>query len=76
MYRIRSPYRDALNELASSFPAMKIVDIMNYADDLFLDHCHLLPDGHKKLASDVCDKLVDHHKGRSQSVAEKHAVQS
>lgn len=59
MYRIRSPYRDALNELASSFPAMKIVDMgTNYADNLFLDHCHLLPDGHKKLASDICDKLV------------------
>ncbi len=54
LYRIRAPYVKVLDEIAEEFENIDIIDMGSFLpDDLYLDHCHLLPEGQRKLASRV-----------------------
>lgn len=59
MYRIRQPYLAAIDNLKVKYKHMNVVEMgIGYSSDVFLDHCHLLPDGHVKLANDIQMKLI------------------
>lgn len=51
LYRIRAPYVKVLDELAKEFENIDVLDMSSFlTDDLYLDHCHLLPEGQRELA--------------------------
>jgi len=54
MYRIRSPYIQALDRLAARHPSVRTVDMaMLVPDELYLDHCHPRPEGQILMASEM-----------------------
>ncbi len=54
LYRIRAPYVKVLDELADEFKNIDVLDMSSFlTDDLYLDHCHLLPEGQCELADRV-----------------------
>jgi hypothetical protein len=57
MYRIRNPYRDVLNNLATRYrlPLLDVGDITT--DESFVDHCHLLPEFHQKISNFIVKEL-------------------
>ena len=65
MYRIREPYRLAIQNIANKYqlPLLDIKSITN--DDSFIDHCHLLSDFHQKLADFIINQLQ--HSGSERS---------
>lgn len=55
MYRIRSPYVQALDRLAVCHPSVRVVDMATLIpDELYLDHCHPRPEGQIRMANEVC----------------------
>lgn len=51
LYRIRSPYQIALEEIYNEEKFIKYIDLDKLLlDEDYLDHCHPLPSGQKKLA--------------------------
>ena len=58
MYRVRSPYIKALDELAKEQPEVVVIDMDNIIPDSdYLDHCHPLPSGQKKLSDRIVRQL-------------------
>jgi hypothetical protein len=58
MYRIRSPYIKVLDELAKEHPEVVVIDMDNIIPDSdYLDHCHPLPSGQKKLSDRIVKQL-------------------
>jgi hypothetical protein len=58
LYRIRSPYIRVLNNLSQRFSSVIVVDMEDVvSDDLYLDHCHPLPEGQVKLSNAIMEKL-------------------
>lgn len=59
LYRIKDSYREALDRVVLRFRGgIDVIDMNEFANSrLFVDHCHLLPDGQKQLAARVLDKL-------------------
>ena len=60
MYRIREPYKKAIDKLSSQYPEVEIIDqSILFNDNDFVDHCHLLPNGQKLFAQKVYDKIIN-----------------
>lgn len=57
LYRIREPYKRVLNSLAAKFKNVEIIDMSDIPDQLFLDHCHLLPEGQNLIAKKIQKSL-------------------
>lgn len=59
MYRIRSPYRQALDKIAKRFNSgVKMIDIGSpVSADMYVDHCHPRPDGQAIIADNVSREL-------------------
>ena len=58
MYRIRKPYREALDTLIKKNPNINVIDLYKLCpENVFLDHCHLLPKGHILLAEAIRNQL-------------------
>lgn len=58
LYRIRSPYLQAIDRVVSKYPSVRVVDMDAIVPDtLYLDHCHPLPEGQLKLASEIIRHL-------------------
>ncbi len=59
MYRIRTPYIEAIDALAQRFPdTVRLVDLHAIAaDTCFADHCHLLPEGQAQLAAAIAQSF-------------------
>lgn len=54
LYRIRAPYLQALDRLASRYPTVRVVDMGKVVEDAFyLDHCHPLPQGQERMAVEI-----------------------
>ena len=54
LYRIRAPYLAALDRLARRHSSIRFLDMQSVVPDhLFVDHCHPLPLGQRKLADAV-----------------------
>lgn len=60
MYRIRSPYIQALDRLAARHPSARIVDMTTLIpDELYLDHCHPRPEGQVLMADEMRRAIND-----------------
>jgi hypothetical protein len=60
LYRIRSPYLDAIDNMASKYLGVRVLDMESVlADKYYLDHCHPLPDGQKKLSEKIINYLSE-----------------
>lgn len=58
MYRIRKPYYEALDTFSQKYQNIKVIDLHKLCPDYyFLDHCHLLPEGHFLLSEEIRKKL-------------------
>ncbi len=68
MYRIREPYKKAIDKIAGKYLNVKTINQMElFNDNDFIDHCHLLPEAQKRFADIVFEKIVnDKLKGNSQ----------
>lgn len=54
LYRIRTPYLQALERLSDRYPAIRVVDMSAIVPDtLYLDHCHPLPAGQVLMANEM-----------------------
>lgn len=60
LYRIRSPYLDALDRLAGRYPSVRVMDMSTTVPDtLYLDHCHPLPEGQARMANEIRRNLAE-----------------
>lgn len=72
LYRVRKPYLLAIDRIADDFPDIKIVRMKELIpENLYLDHCHPLPEGQIILA----DKIAEYYselniKGQSKATIE------
>jgi hypothetical protein len=58
MYRVKKSYVEKIDEIASEFPQrVQTVSMADIDDDLFVDHCHLLPAGQVMMKERVLDAL-------------------
>jgi len=58
MYRIREPYKMAIDEIANKYKNVKTIDQSNFfIDKDFVDHCHLLPAAQKEFAALIFEKI-------------------
>ncbi len=58
MYRVREPYKIAVDKIAKKFKNVQIVDIQSIvSDDCYVDHCHPLPERQKIIAQKIAEKL-------------------
>ena len=58
LYRIRLPYIQVLDKLSQRFPSVIVVDMEDeVSDDLYLDHCHPLPEGQVTISNAIMEKL-------------------
>jgi hypothetical protein len=70
MYRVRSPYINVLNELAKEYPEITMLDMEKIVpDEDYLDHCHPLFSGQKKLSNQILINL-----NRLEYIGEKSAL--
>lgn len=54
LYRIRTPFKLALDRLAGQFSCVSVLDMEAVVPDtLYLDHCHPLPEGQVKIAEEL-----------------------
>ena len=54
LYRVRNPYILAIDNLSKIYSTVNIIDMHKLIpDDLFLDHCHPLPEGQVILADEI-----------------------
>ena len=60
MYRVRSPYTEAIDRLTASHPSVRSVNMESLIpDELYLDHCHPLPEGQIRLAKEIGQHLKE-----------------
>ncbi len=60
LFRVRSPYVEAVDRLAAAFPFVQTIDMHALIDDsLFLDHCHPLYEGQTILSDVICGMLAE-----------------
>jgi hypothetical protein len=60
LYRVRSPYVNAIDSLLKKHSFVKYVDMYSLiSDEYYLDHCHPLPAGQKILADAISEKLEE-----------------
>jgi hypothetical protein len=61
MYRIKPSYAELIEEVASHFKEFaRVIDMeMLIDDDLYIDHCHPLPEGQRRIADQVVAKLSE-----------------
>lgn len=60
LYRIRTPYLNALDSLAERYAPIRVVDMRSVVSDaLYLDHCHPLPEGQAKMANEIHRNLTE-----------------
>ena len=58
MYRVKKGYVETIEDIASEFTdSVHLVDITDVSDDLFVDHCHLLPEGQLIIKERIADVL-------------------
>jgi hypothetical protein len=59
MYRIRTPYLEAIDRIAARLSGKaRVVDMTSFIEDeLYVDHTHPLPEGQDRLAGRVIDHL-------------------
>ena len=58
LYRIRSPYVQALDRLAVRHIQVRIVDMATLIpDELYLDYCHPRPEGQIRMANEMCRQI-------------------
>ncbi|MFZ3018221.1 MAG: hypothetical protein WA056_07190 [Gallionella sp.] len=51
LYRIRAPYLEVLDRFSRKYPSIRVMDMHSVvSEDLYLDHCHPLPQGQAKMA--------------------------
>ena len=68
MYRIRKPYLNSLDYLVNKYPNINVIDLHELcSNDLFLDHCHLLPQGHIIITEEINKKLCFNEKVNNSS---------
>lgn len=54
LYRIRTPYKRAVDRLAGQFSCVSILDMEAVVPDtMYLDHCHPLLEGQRKMAEEL-----------------------
>lgn len=59
LFRIRQPYLEAIDRLAARFPEVKAADMSRLIGESdFVDHCHPLPGGQRRLAEAVVAALA------------------
>lgn len=60
LYRIRSPYLDAIDRLIGQYPSVRVIDMsVTVPDALYLDHCHPLPKGQARMADEMRRHLAE-----------------
>lgn len=61
LYRVKSQYIQALERLAQKFQGtVHCIDMATFIDNnAFADHCHLFPEGQRKLAASIKEALDD-----------------
>jgi len=58
MYRVREPYKKAIDEIINKYANVKTINQMDYfSDNDFIDHCHLLPEAQELFAEKVFEKI-------------------
>lgn len=58
MYRIRSPYKAAIEQVSRKFDNVDVVRLKDFVDDSdFVDHCHPLPEIQKLIAKHIAENL-------------------
>lgn len=58
LYRVRRSHIDALDRLSKKYPKTKVINMELFiSDDMYLDHCHALPEGQSLLAEAVISSL-------------------
>lgn len=58
MYRIREPYKKAIDEITNKYVNVKTINQMEFFNDNdFVDHCHILPEAQKRFADIVFEKI-------------------
>ena len=75
LYRIRRPYLDAIDRLGRKYSKVTtLIDLHNLIDDeCYVDHCHPLPEGQRKIAKHMlaslqAQKIVGHCKATIQNI--------
>lgn len=60
LYRVRSPYLLAIDQLVAKHSAVKLIDMDDLiSDGMYLDWCHPLPEGQKILANNIAKAFKD-----------------
>ena len=60
LYRVRRPYLQVIDKVSKKYTNIKVADMEQIIpDELYLDHCHPLPDGQNVLAEAVINLLHD-----------------
>jgi hypothetical protein len=60
LYRIRAPYLEALDRLARKYTSIRVLDMQSVVPyQLYVDHCHPLPQGQRKLADTMRSCLFE-----------------
>lgn len=70
LYRIRQPYIDEIDRILVKYPGLKVVDMAALLEDeLYLDHCHPLPEGQEKIANIMTSFLsANDSKGQASNI--------
>jgi hypothetical protein len=54
MYRIRAPYKQAVDRIAERFKRVHVITLADFiADSDFVDHCHPLPQAQRRLSDQI-----------------------
>ena len=71
LYRVRETYKKRIEEIKleiKDVSLIKMEDFIQQSD--FLDHCHLLPEGQKKMADNIFKEISQKIKGKNKATLE------